>query len=620
MTELHPALHDLVTVLRAPAVALSGSDGQIRPGGPQGWYHGDHRALAELVVEVLPGRLTQIGRGSDGPDVAEFHAALRTADAVDPTGLVRRHRQVADGSLVEQVSITQHAAEQRFTVRVRLAADLAGIDAVKGGRGAPRATPAVSGGEARWQDADTEVRVSYPAATRSTVDDGVLVLEWDVVLGPQQTWTVVLSATCRRVGPAVFAPSAPTRAPRWTAPPALDDRLRPLVAASLADLNALLLADPAAPDDVFAAAGSPWYLTLFGRDSLWTARLLLPLGTELAGGTLRALARRQGVRHDPDSEEAPGKIPHEARAAALDTGEVRIPPLYYGTIDATALWVILLHDAWRAGLSEDEVRALLPNLLAAMMWLTGPDADPDSDGLVEYIASTAGGLTNQGWKDSHDGIRHVDGRAAAAPLALCEVQGYGYQAAHAAAALATEFDLPGAAHWLTWAERLHTRFHRAFWLSDRHGDYPAVALDADKRPVTGATSNMAHLLGTGLLDADQSAAVAARLAHPDLTTPHGLRTLSSESAGYNPESYHCGSIWPHDTAIAIEGLAAEGHHDLARRLALGLVAAAERGGGRVPELYAALDGVSVPLAYPTSCAPQAWSAAAVVTAARHLSD
>src|SRR5262249_4894624 len=159
------------------------------------------------------------------------------------------------------------------------------------------------------------------------------------------------------------------------------------------------------------------YLTLFGRDALWTARMLLPLGYELAAGTLRTLARRQGARHDATSEEAPGKILHEARPAPLRTAAVSLPPVYYGTIDATPLWVCLLHEAWQSGLPDASVAPLLPHLTAAMSWITGPDADPDGDGLLEYAGSSTGGLANQGWKDSPDALRHLDGSFATAPVA-----------------------------------------------------------------------------------------------------------------------------------------------------------------------------------------------------------
>jgi glycogen debranching enzyme len=336
------------------------------------------------------------------------------------------------------------------------------------------------------------------------------------------------------------------------------------------------------------------------------------------------LAARQGTGYDTETEEQPGKIAHELRRGALDvvrSGDgkrLRLPPLYYGTVDATALWVCLLHEAWRAGLADSQVEPLLPTLRAALEWIGGP-ADPDGDGFCEYAGSTGNGLSNQGWKDSGDGIRWADGTLALRPLALCEVQGYAHAAALGGAELLDAFGGDGSA-WRQWAADLRARFREAFWISDEHGRYPAIALDGDKRPVTGPASNMAHLLGTGLLDSTETSLVAQQLSGPWLDSGYGLRTMSARTAGFNPLSYHCGSVWPHDTAIAVLGLAAEGHHDVARSLADGLLRAAERFDYRLPELYGGTDrraGEPV-VAYPAACRPQAWSAAGAVAVAGYL--
>jgi glycogen debranching enzyme len=569
-------------------------------GGAQGWFHGDRRALSVLNLEV-GGELIHIGTQTDGPTTATFHY-------IAPSDIrVRRERRVRPGHLTEDIDVINHSDSQ-LVVQVRLwaSSDLAGVDAVRAGRYRPEVIPRDG---LRWEDDHAWSTLHTSPAAAVTVAD-VVELTWHVTLNAGSTWRLTVSAESGTTRPAAFDIVPAVDIPQWTLPP-MPEGLRSVAETNLADLRALLLADPLSPSDSYAAAGSPWYLTLFGRDSLWTARLLLPLGPELAAGTLRTLARRQGTKHDPETEEQPGKIPHEVRAAPIDTGQVQLSATYYGTIDATPLWVCLLHEAWRAGMPSDQVRELLPNLIAAMGWITGPDADPDGDGLLEYIASTTGGLTNQGWKDSHDGVRHADGSHPTTPLALCEVQGYAHAAALAAADLATAFGEPGAPSWIAWAQRLRDTFHSQFWIDD----YPAIALDGAKTPVTGATSNMAHLLGTGILNEQQSQLIADRLAQPDLTTAFGLRTLTTTSAAYNPISYHCGSIWPHDTAIAIVGLAAEGHKEPADRLAANLIQAARHFGGRAPELYGVLD---TPVAYPAACLPQAWSAAGIVRAALHL--
>jgi glycogen debranching enzyme len=293
------------------------------------------------------------------------------------------------------------------------------------------------------------------------------------------------------------------------------------------------------------------------------------------------------------------------------------PVVYYGTVDATPLWITLLHDAWRWGLPEAEVAPLLPHLRRALGWLA-EHADPDGDGFLEYLDLSGRGLVNQGWKDSGDAVRFRDGTVAAGPIALCEVQGDAYEAALAGAALLDAFDLPDASRWTEYADALANRFRERFWVDGPDGPYPAMALDANKRPVDALTSNIGHLLGTGLLSAQEAAQVAARLASPAMSSGYGLRTMSTLDGGYNPLSYHCGSIWAHDTAIVIAGLAREGFGAVAADLAEGLLAGAEAFGYRVPELYGGDERgrYGRPTPYPASCAPQAWSAAASVAILR----
>jgi glycogen debranching enzyme len=405
-----------------------------------------------------------------------------------------------------------------------------------------------------------------------------------------------------------------------------DRRLDELVRRSVADLDALRMRDGA---DLYYAAGSPWYLTLFGRDALWAARLALPLGTEVAAGTLRALARRQGTTHDPQTEAEPGKILHEVRP--VDAAHW-LPPVYYGSVDATALFVVTLADAYRWGMPAAEVAALLPHVVRALDWL-GTHTP-----FVSYRPSGRG-LSNQGWKDSHDGVQFADGRLAEPPLALSEVQAYTYQAlvdgawlldalgAFGALDAGTDAvpperggaDPAGAGRLRERAKGLAERFRAAFWRHGEHGAYPVIAVDGAGRPVDGPASNMGHLLGTGLLDAAETARVARWLATPELAAPHGLRTLATSAAGYNPISYHAGSVWPHDTAIAILGLVRGGQPEVAAGYVRALLRAAERFDYRLPELYGG-DADATP--YPPACRPQAWAAAAgpaLVTALLGLS-
>lgn len=618
---LQPFLHDSVVSLRAPALVASRPDGQLT-GGVDGFFHADRRALSVLEVDVPGVPVVPVHAETTGAGEAAFTAILRGVGehGADPAVTLTRRRHVAADRFTERIELANGGnATVRVSLLVRAAADLAPMEQVKSGRAGAPIAPAATGEGLAWHDGGFRLRLSAEPRP-SGVDAVAGVLTHTVELGPGERWEATLTCVVADDEPVPFV-AADGPAP-WSEPRLVhaDPRLAGLVGRSMTDLGALLLRDPEHPADVFTAAGAPWFLTLFGRDSLWAARMLLPLGTDLAAGTLRTLARRQGRAVDVRTGEEPGKILHEVRREhSGPAAEQLLPPCYYGTIDATPLWLVLLHEAWRWGLPVAEVERLLPAAEAALGWL-GSYGDSDGDGFLEYADPTGGGLANQGWKDSSDSVRGRDGRLAEPPIALCEVQGYAYQAARAGADLLRAFDRPGADRWEEWARALRARFHAAFWVEDEVGPYPAIALDAAKRPVDGLTSNLGHLLGTGLLDAEESAIVAARLAAPDLDAGHGLRTLSAGMAGFNPLGYHTGSIWPHDTAIAAHGLAAAGRGDAALSLIEGIVRAGTAFEGRLPELFGG-HGRSVfeqPPPYPAACRPQAWSAAASVLLLRTL--
>jgi glycogen debranching enzyme len=616
---------DEVICVKGESFVVSGPDGDVRPGGDQGVYVRDTRFLDRLalLIDGAPPR-PLAGRGIGGSR-AVFHAYVpRTADrGVDPTLLVTR-RRVVDGSLHEEVEIDNRTREPRTVwVELRCGTDFAYIFDVKHARQLPEATPAPSDDGLTFVRADATERVVIRASTGGeVVRDRV---RWQLELPPggsQRVWvgvevTDVYGTTGPRQGTAAFRDLA---TPEEAAPgPELrcsDARLSRLVRRGLQDLTSLQVPDPEEPADRFCAAGSPWYLTLFGRDALWAAFMALPYDLDLAGGTLRTLARRQGRRADLSTEEAPGKILHEIRRGSLvHRGD--LPPNYYGTIDATPLFVMLLHEAWRWGLPPDQVEPLLPNLEAALGWMER-DGDPDGDGLIEYVKQGARGLDNQGWKDSHDGIQFADGRLAPPPIALVEVQGYAYDAARRGAELLDAFGRAGADGWRAWAAALRQRFQERFWLRDELGPYLAVAIDGAGEAVDAPTSNMGHVLSTGLLDPEQAAVVARRLADPSLASGWGLRTMATSAAGFNPLSYHGGTVWPHDTAIAAWGCAEAGDRHAAVTLLRGLVAVAPFFRYRLPELFSGLprDPGGFPVPYPAACRPQAWSAAAALLLVR----
>ncbi|SNT21867.1 Glycogen debranching enzyme (alpha-1,6-glucosidase) [Streptosporangium subroseum] len=612
---LQPLLHDLVSTVLAPTTALGGPDGQIRPAGVQGLFHADSRALSQVKLEVDGREPEAVGYAPDGPGGARFVSLLRWLGdrRPDPTLRIDRIRRVTPGGMSEQVEIASTASTAvHATVTLELSCDFAPIEVVKsGGDTVPAPAENTGPGELSWES--DRIRVTVTGEDCKAEPGDTARLRWQVTLPPGGRIVLRWNAVIDDPEAVVVAPA---HAVEWSRPRVVsaDHRLTRLLEQSLDDLRSLRLAEASAPGDTFLGAGVPWYLTLFGRDSIWAARMLLPLGTELAASTLRVLARRQGTRVDRESGEAPGKIMHELRRHefALEGHDLRLPAAYYGTIDATPLWISLLHDAWRWGLPEEEVAALLPNLEAALGWL-GEHFDSGS-GFVEYMDTSAHGLANQGWKDSGDAVRFRDGHQAEPPIALVEVQGYAYQAARDGAALLEAFGRPGAARWRDHADTLAERFRAHFWVDGPQGRFPALALDRDKRPVDALTSNIGHLLGTGLLSDEESAVVAALLASPAMADGFGLRTMSSQEGGFSPLSYHCGSIWAHDTAIVIAGLARAGFGAQAGALAEGLLAAGESFDYRLPELFAgdARGAVGRPVPYPAACRPQAWSAAAAV--------
>lgn len=614
-----------VTCVRGDAFVVSGPEGDLRPGRDHGLYLRDTRFLDRLELLVDGERPRPLAGRAIGASRAVFHAYVpRTDDrGVDPTLLVTRQR-VIDGSLHEEVLIDNRSELRRtVVVELRCGTDFAYIFDVKHARTLPSAAPAATDGGLGFTRADGPERV-VARPTEGAVVDGDRV-RWTVELPPRSAQRMCLDVESTDVY-GTERPAQRCAAFDTVEPPAPDHprprlgssdiRLTRLVRRSLQDLESLQLPDPAAPEDRFCAAGSPWYLTLFGRDALWASWMSLPYDLALAGGTLRTLARRQGQRLDPETEEAPGKILHEIRRGSLvHRGD--LPPSYYGTIDATPLWIVLLHEAWSWGLPEAEVVPLLDHLEAALGWMRD-HGDPNGGGFLQYVKHGGRGLDNQGWKDSHDGIQFADGRIARAPISLVEVQGYAYDAAVRAAELLDRFGRPGGDEWRAWAAELRARFHARFWVEDELGPYLAVALDADGQPVDAPASNMGHVLGSGLLDAEQQRVVARRLAHPSLASGWGLRTMATTAAGFNPLSYHGGSVWPHDTAIAVWGCAEAGERDAAVTLLRGLVAAAPYFRHRMPELYAGIGrgGSDFPVPYPAACRPQAWSAAAALLLVR----
>ncbi|MEV6484295.1 glycogen debranching N-terminal domain-containing protein [Streptomyces sp. NPDC051576] len=628
--ELQPLLHDVVICLAAPAFVASPRDGQLRGLRAEGFYGHDRRLLHTACL-LIDGREPEpIGVQPLGPDQVRFTSVHRYPQdhTDDPTLIVERVRTAGGGEdiLLRNVGTVL----RRLHVELALATDLVGIADVKRGRaGRPVPCTAVTdpaGLDWRSHTGRAEVRAVGDRSAPEVTDgpEGGTFTWPRMLLRPGESRRIRVSVAGGAVPSPPAHPGAPTSAAPWDEPDVRGDRrLIALVRRGLDDLRALRLADPerigpGSPEDQFIAAGCPWYLTLFGRDSIWSARMMLPLGTDLARGTLWALARRQGTAHDVFRDEAPGRILHELRPATAEHGHgLRLPSHYYGSVDATPLFVILLVEAWNWGLPDADVDALLPYAQRAMEWVVETSTE-DEDGLLRYYPRP-GGLRHQSWKDSEDAVRDALGRRIEPPLALCEVQGYAYQAAAGLAALlAARGRVEPAERLHAWAASLRKRFADAFWLPSPHGAAPryvAIAVGRGLTPVSGPASNMGQLLSTGILDLDGCRDVAAWLASPELNSGWGLRSRSAALPGFNPMSYHGGSVWTHDTAIAIQGLCAAGCHEAASVLTEGLLDAAAHFAYRMPELYggdARTEDSPAPLAYPAACRPQGWSAASGV--------
>ncbi len=632
----------LVTDLASKTLAVKEGDtflfsdleGNLDHGGSYGLglYARDTRFLSQFRMTVNGRDPVLLSSSSERGYMS--HVDLTNPDLYEGDVLVvpqqtlniRRIRAI-NGRFFERVRVKNYNA---FAVTVDLefvlGGDFADIFEVRGmvpmdgpAPEAPRVEgPRVVFGQVGRDGVRRETRVEFGAAPDRIEVDGALVrVAFRLTLGSYQTRLVGMTiepSTGEDRPPAVEFDAAVHQLRRsyeeWERDSTqilTDNELfNELLDRSRRDLRAL---STEVDGERILAAGIPWYVTVFGRDSLISAHQLLTVNPRPAKEALTFLARHQGTRVDDWRDEQPGKILHEIRRGDLAGAGVVPHTLYYGSVDATPWFLFLYaqHLRWTGDLAFAE--ELLPNAEAALGWID-EYGDLDGDGFVEYLCRSSGGIRNQGWKDSGDSVVHADGRLAEPPIALAEVQGYVYMAktrmADVYVALGRERD---AERLIAEAEALRTRFNEAFWMEDE--GYFALALDADKRQVRTVTSNPGHALYAHIVDEEKAPSVARRLLAPDMFSGWGVRTMSKAAVAYNPMSYHNGSVWPHDNAIIAAGLKRYGFARSTNRLATALFDAAIQAASlRLPELFCGFTRRTPnrPVSYPIACSPQAWAA------------
>jgi glycogen debranching enzyme len=603
---------ETTTLVRGATVAVSSRSGEIRSNALLGVMYRDERLLSSVTVLVdggTPPLLASDRTGASSDRIASLAALdqYRNGQAL----LVRR-RTVTDGIVREDIELHSFGPTKTVELTVVVESDAASILGLKSGRSPRTSLP--------WSVTDTSEATSFrrdaPFATvvadgdaAMVIDGPTLHLSWKAETSTERVWTTswsVRAAAGDHDHDEVASDPVSSFVVEGT-----DGRWSRAMASAIADLTALAITLPDAGMR-FVGAGAPWYQALFGRDSLITAWESLPLGTELALDTLDALAKKQGTEHVRHTRQAPGKILHELRIGNPQVFGMEVGEAYYGSVDASPLFVMLLAEAYRWGAPVERIRRLLPAARQAMAWCQGDAVmiGDENRGPFVWYTPDPKGLGNQGWKDSGDCMVRVDGTLAEGSLAVAEAQSYVHEALVGLARL--ERDLGDGEHAAVALERaamaLSQAFVEHFWLPDE--GLIALAIDEAGVPLRVATSNMGQCLWSGILPDDIAAKVAERVMASDLRTPWGIRTLGANERAYNPLGYHLGAVWAHDSAIVAAGLVRHGHHEAFRTLTNSLLDAAERFDWRLPELYGGLDtGIDgAPLPYPAACSPQAWSA------------
>jgi glycogen debranching enzyme len=623
----------LVQILEGNTFVVSDDRGDIEASltDPTGLFSFDTRFLSRWVLMVNGQRLTALSTDDLQYFQSRFFLVPGTGTVyVDATLSVIRQREVADG-FREELRVLNHANEPAdLSIRIEAASDFADLFEVKDAlakKGQYKAH-VLDGSLVLAYQRETYARETRISST-APADVDEQGLSFSVTVPPHGEWrtdldVVVLAGSSDGSAPAPTGIRGPLRVrqdmarglEKWfQRAPRVECDWEPLASIyrrCMTDLAALRFATLTMPDQSLPAAGLPWFMTIFGRDSIFTSLQALPFAPELSATTLRALAERQGTRIDDFRDEDPGRIMHEMRYGELTAFEERPHSPYYGTADATPLYVVLLDEYERWTGDTKLVASLEHAARAALSWID-EYADLQGNGYVSYQRrNEKTGLENQCWKDSWDSISYRNGELPGFPRATCELQGYAYDAKMRGARLARHvWKDPAFADQLEKeAADLKRRFNRDFWIED--GEYFAVAVDHDGRRVDSLTSNIGHLLWSGIVDKSKARAVARHLLGPRLFSGWGVRTMAEGEARYNPIGYHVGTVWPFDNSFIAWGLRRYGFKEEAACIVAGIMEAAEVFDGRLPEAFGGYPRSTTryPVRYPTACSPQAWSTGA----------
>jgi glycogen debranching enzyme len=622
---------DLVKILDGNTFVVSDGRGDIEASltDPTGLFSFDTRFLSKWVLTLDGERLNPLSVDDLHYFETRFFLVPGTGTVyVDAKLSVIRKRSVGDGFREELRILNHDDGPVDLTVRVEAGSDFADLFEVK--------DALQKQGKYSSRIEDGKLLLAYERQTfrRSTVISATAParidktgLTFKVRLEPHGEWTTELdvAATLLSVGKRGGRPAQAQKRRRETMEGNLErwvgqaprlecdwEPLRVIYRRSLVDLAALRFSPPITPGKSLPAAGLPWFMTMFGRDSIFTSLQALPFTPELAATTLRVLGLWQGTRVDDFRDEDPGRILHEMRYGEMTAFEERPHSPYYGCADATALYVVLLDEYERWTGDRKLVRELEQEARAALNWID-QYADLMGNGYISYRRrNEQTGLENQCWKDSWDSISYRDGRLPGFPRATCELQGYAYDAKLRGARLAREIwkDSAFADELEKQAADLKRRFNRDFWVED--GGYFALALDADGKQVDALSSNNGHLLWSGIVDKSKAKTVAGHLLGPRLFSGWGIRTLAEGEGRFNPVGYHVGTVWPFDNSFIAWGLRRYGFKQEAARIAAGILNAAAFFDGRLPEAFGGYEreATKYPVQYPTACSPQAWSTGA----------